>query len=193
MDLNGVRVHYNSVKPAQLNAAAYAQGQAIHLGPRQEEHLPHEAWHVVQQMQGRVRPTMHTGGVPINDDAALEHEADVMGKRGLGIHARQERATPRAKPSRPVRPTTQCNGVVQRLLYTHQTGSDEGERVEGIGDQGFINIYARHLAEDTKALVDGEPRGIAGLRNTLKKGHRRRRGGAIEARQVAVAEWNVAT
>lgn len=47
--LDGVKVHYNSAKPAQLNALAYAQGADIHLGPGQEQHLPHEAWHVVQQ------------------------------------------------------------------------------------------------------------------------------------------------
>lgn len=47
-------VHYNSTKPAQLNALAYAQGNDIHLGVGQEQHLPHEAWHVLQQKQGRV-------------------------------------------------------------------------------------------------------------------------------------------
>jgi hypothetical protein len=55
--LDDVNVHYNSAKPAQLNAHAFAQGKAIHIGPCQEQLLPHEAWHVVQQKQGRVRPT----------------------------------------------------------------------------------------------------------------------------------------
>ncbi|MEL6127089.1 MAG: DUF4157 domain-containing protein, partial [Pseudomonadota bacterium] len=36
---------------------AYAQGSNIHLGPGQDQHLPHEAWHVVQQRQGRVPTT----------------------------------------------------------------------------------------------------------------------------------------
>ncbi|MEM7041075.1 MAG: DUF4157 domain-containing protein [Bacteroidota bacterium] len=36
-------------------AHAYDQGTDIHIGPGQEKHLPHEAWHVVQQKQGRVR------------------------------------------------------------------------------------------------------------------------------------------
>jgi len=49
-DLSGVRVNYNSPKPAQLNAHAYTQGHAIEVAPGQERHLPHEAWHVVQQM-----------------------------------------------------------------------------------------------------------------------------------------------
>ncbi len=50
-------VHYNSNKPAQLNAFAYAQGNDIHLGAGQERYLPHEAWHVLQQRQGRVAST----------------------------------------------------------------------------------------------------------------------------------------
>jgi len=43
--------------PAGLHALAYAQGTDIHVGPQEEQHLPHEAWHVVQQAQGRVQPT----------------------------------------------------------------------------------------------------------------------------------------
>ncbi|MEB0011268.1 M91 family zinc metallopeptidase [Glaciimonas sp. Gout2] len=88
MSMDHVKVHYNSSQPAQLNARAYAQGSDIHLGPGQEQHLPHEAWHVVQQAQGRVRPTIQMRrDLPINDDVALEHEADVMGARALGAAA----------------------------------------------------------------------------------------------------------
>jgi len=84
LDLSGVRVHYSSSKPAQLNALAYTQGQEIHVAPGQEKHLPHEGWHVVQQAQGRVKPTMQMkDGVPVNDDEELEREADVMGGRAL--------------------------------------------------------------------------------------------------------------
>ena len=83
MDMSSVRVHSNSDKPAQLNALAYAQDNDIHLAPGQEQHLPHEAWHVVQQRQGRVQPTTQMQGVGINDDHALESEADAMGARAL--------------------------------------------------------------------------------------------------------------
>jgi hypothetical protein len=80
--LDDVRVYYNSARPAELQALAYTQGTDIHVAPGQERHLPHEAWHVVQQAQGRVKPTMQLkDGVPVNDDAGLEHEADVMGER----------------------------------------------------------------------------------------------------------------
>ncbi|OXS61887.1 hypothetical protein B1A99_04615 [Cohnella sp. CIP 111063] len=56
--MDDVKVHYNSDKPAQLNAHAYAQGSDIHVASGQEQHTPHEAWHVMQQAQGRVQPTL---------------------------------------------------------------------------------------------------------------------------------------
>jgi hypothetical protein len=84
LSMDHVRVHYNSSQPAQLNALAYAQGSEIHVAPGQERHLPHEAWHVVQQAQGRVRPTLKMkDGVQVNDDVGLEREADVMGSKAL--------------------------------------------------------------------------------------------------------------
>jgi hypothetical protein len=52
--MDDVKVHSNSDKPAKINAHAYAQGTDIHPASGQEKHLPHEAWHVVQQKQGRV-------------------------------------------------------------------------------------------------------------------------------------------
>ncbi|MDQ0008286.1 hypothetical protein J2T07_000445 [Luteibacter jiangsuensis] len=79
MDISAVRVHTNSDKPAQMHAEAYAQGNDIYLGRGQERHLPHEAWHVVQQRQGRVKATMQFAGIGVNDDPRLEHEADTMG------------------------------------------------------------------------------------------------------------------
>jgi hypothetical protein len=81
LGMDDVRVHYNSSQPAQLGAHAFAQGADIHVAPGQERHLAHEAWHVAQQKQGRVRPTMQLKGAAVNDEAALEHEADVMGAR----------------------------------------------------------------------------------------------------------------
>ncbi|MFN6947166.1 MAG: DUF4157 domain-containing protein, partial [Cytophagaceae bacterium] len=68
---------------------AYAQGNDIHFAPGQynpetqsgQELLGHELTHVVQQRQGRVQGTTQTKGLAVNDDTALEHEADVMGKK----------------------------------------------------------------------------------------------------------------
>ncbi len=84
MDMSDVNVHYNSPQPAQLQAHAFAQGNQIHIASGQERHLPHEAWHVVQQKQGRVAPTKQLKGkVNINDDDGLEKEADVMGAKAM--------------------------------------------------------------------------------------------------------------
>lgn len=82
ISMDDVKVQYNSPKPAQLQALAYTQGTDIHVAPGQKKHLAHEAWHVVQQKQGRVKPTvLMKGKVNINDDACLEKEADVMGAK----------------------------------------------------------------------------------------------------------------
>jgi hypothetical protein len=108
MSLDDVHVHYNSAEPAQLNALAYARGSDIHVAPGQEQHVPHEAWHLVQQAQGRVKPTMEMNdGVPVNDDEGLEREADVMGAKALASPAQHEnepvqRQRPKAEPARPV-------------------------------------------------------------------------------------------
>ena len=79
--MDDVKVHYNSSQPATVQALAYTQGTDIYVAPGQERHLPHEAWHVAQQMAGRVAPTTEINGMPVNDNAALEHEADVMGEK----------------------------------------------------------------------------------------------------------------
>ena len=79
--MDDVRVHYNSPEPATVQALAYTQGTDIYVAPGQEQHLPHEAWHVAQQMAGRVEPTTEVSGLPVNDCIELEHEADVMGAR----------------------------------------------------------------------------------------------------------------
>jgi hypothetical protein len=84
--LDNVRIHYNSSEPAAVNALAYTKGSNIFVGPGQEKYVPHEAWHVVQQAQGRVHPTIQLKtGVSVNDDKGLEHEADVMGAEAITI------------------------------------------------------------------------------------------------------------
>ncbi len=80
--MDDVKVHYNSSQPAQLQAHAFTRGTNIHVASGQERHLPHEAWHVVQQKQGRVKPTLQMqNGLKINDERGLEQEADKMGEK----------------------------------------------------------------------------------------------------------------
>jgi len=84
ISMDDVKVHYNSSEPAQLDAEAYAQGAQIHVAPGQEKHLPHEEWHIVQQSEGRVKPTQKMKkGMKVNDDKKLEEEADNMGANAM--------------------------------------------------------------------------------------------------------------
>ena len=86
-DFSSVRVHPDSSKAPEVGALAYTQGTDIHFAPGQfkpdttagQELLGHELTHVVQQAEGRVQPTTEIGGMPVNDNEALEHEADVRG------------------------------------------------------------------------------------------------------------------
>ena len=83
--LDHVNVHYNSSKPATVQAHAYAQGSNIHIARGQEKHLPHELGHVVQQMRGDVKPTTTVNGMAVNDNPRLEKEADVLGKKAMNL------------------------------------------------------------------------------------------------------------
>lgn len=79
-----VKVHYNSSKPAKMQALAYTQGNQVYLMPGQERHLEHELGHVVQQKKGIVKPTGTIGGIPVNDDETLETEAGMDGEKAYG-------------------------------------------------------------------------------------------------------------
>lgn len=114
LPMDAVRVHANSAEPARLGALAYAQGNDIHLGPGQQRHLAHEAWHVVQQRQGRVKATRQLrAAVPLNDNAALEHEADVMGR--LALQQAAGSSAPAVHVAGLAAPVTGALAVVQRL------------------------------------------------------------------------------
>lgn len=86
--MDDVTVHYNSDVPSQLKSHLYDKGKAVHIGNNQEKQLPHEAWHIVQQEDGRIRPTLTAkAGVTINDDQKLENEADMLGTEALQMRS----------------------------------------------------------------------------------------------------------
>ena len=88
-DFSNVRVHASSSKAPEVGALAYTQGTDIHFAPGQfspesssgQSLLGHELAHVVQQGEGRVQPTTEINGLPVNDNPALEDEADRMGNK----------------------------------------------------------------------------------------------------------------
>lgn len=136
--MDDVKVHYNSSKPAGLQAHAYAQGTDIHLGPGREKHLPHEAWHVVQQKQGRVKATTQAHGAPVNDNPVLEAEADRMGGRAASAGAKGTSAhTPVQRvPSVPFGPVQRKVGFEFEMsdIQTQRLGDDRKLTPHGKGD-----------------------------------------------------------
>lgn len=89
-DFSDVRVHTGSARAVELGALAFTQGSDIHVAPGQwapettkgQELLGHELGHVLQQRTGRVKATAQLKGVGLNDEPALEAEADAMGGEG---------------------------------------------------------------------------------------------------------------
>lgn len=156
-DMSDVKVHRNSSQPAQLNAHAYAQGTDIHLGPGQEKHLGHEAWHVVQQKQGRVKPTMQMKGkVNVNDDKGLEKEADVMGDKITqgGKSPIQQKLNKSSvgtgNPIQTYRPSTELNQKKNRGLYLPNT--DVGKHKYHITPGGIVPNHEEHKNDGNQRL-----------------------------------------
>jgi len=120
ISLNDVRVHYNSPKPATMQAHAYTQGNQIHVAPGQERYLGHETWHAVQQKQNRVTPNRQLKG--LNDSPVLEKEADVMGER----IARPINGTPPVSSvqAAAINSAVTRNSVTQKQSYTSNTGQN---------------------------------------------------------------------
>lgn len=133
--MDDVKVYRNSSKPAQLQAHAYAQGTEIHLSPGQEKHLPHEAWHVVQQKQGRVTPTRQLKSkTVINDDPVLEKEADHMGAKAIQLMQGKQKTneSDSSLNNQPLEISQPAQRVVQRYTVkdNHRIANDHTAAVK---------------------------------------------------------------
>ncbi len=88
-DFSDVRIHSSSSQAPDVGALAFTQGNDIHFAPGQfspetsggQRLLGHELAHVVQQREGRVQPTTEIAGMSVNDNPALEKEADDIGTK----------------------------------------------------------------------------------------------------------------
>lgn len=165
ISLDDVNVHYNSDQPAQLNAHAFAQGTDIHVAPGQEKHVPHEAWHVVQQKQGRVKPTAQLESkVNINDDAGLEKEADVMGQKALNIGENNSEIN---SPAVSTGSTAQMSRVTQRNLV------DEAADLSSVTEESELsNSYELNPLQDDEGEDKSVPflGGVINLKGDPTKG-----------------------
>ena len=189
LDLSAVQVHRNSARPAQLHALAFAQGNQIHLGPGQERHLPHEAWHVVQQAQGRVTPTLQMREQAINDDAALEREADLMGARALQMPANGQHLQRSNAALAPWSPATaaplQMRWIVDpasNSYFWEEDGSEKGTIPSSLRD------FAEREAPDASSYNVNEGRRGRALFYSLDHWQAMNRGGA--AARAATDHYN---
>ncbi len=148
VSLEGVEVHYNSPRPGQIDALAYTQGSQIFLGPGQEKHLPHEAWHVVQQTRGRVRPTLFLqGGLQANHEPSLEHEAEHMGARAAQMQSRVQGHMPGA--SRAALQPAATGGVVQCVGGPKFGLQPTGDNANAVVQEGLDRLRAVQAAYKT--------------------------------------------
>jgi Domain of unknown function (DUF4157) len=167
VSLDDVRVHYDSAEPAGVGAEAYATGADIHVAPGRHAHLPHEAWHVVQQAQGRVQPTTELkDGVAANVDEGLEQEADVMGAKaaaGLGTAADAPRAPTQGRLS--VLPKQAAGGTLQREL-----NAQEKARLKGFNETDKFTVKdftSRSTGSGHFDLTVDKARGVAEVKVKL--------------------------
>jgi hypothetical protein len=169
LTMDDVRVHYNSSKPAELQALAYTQGTDIHLAPGQEQHLPHETWHVVQQKQGRVRPMAQIKRIAINDDEGLETEADGMGIKALHITNIAPNLQMSFASQPPIVQRQGAFGVKAKdrddtLSLIHRVEPEEGTQKETV--RVYLTVFARAEKDKGHKDIHSEKTGIKIIHKT---------------------------
>lgn len=174
VSMEAVRVHYDSSRPAELGAHAYAQGTEIHVAPRQEEHLGHEAWHVVQQLQGRVRPDAQASGVPLASDPALEAEADAMGSRALqapvSSHMNERTSHAVAGPSQgaPVQRVKRKTQIFSRVPNTNNFNKNM-EIIDSTSASAYVHLSRDAEANEAAVNIQQQPNFFNGLQEAAKR------------------------
>ncbi|MDF9409746.1 MAG: hypothetical protein A4E52_00787 [Pelotomaculum sp. PtaB.Bin013] len=182
LDLSDVHVHRNSDKPPRVGALAYTQGSDIFIAPGQEQHLPHEAWHAVQQKQGRVQPTTQAAGLLVNDEPELENEADVMGEKALqtkieanGNDLRYQNANHLLLQAKwkvaesPVEEKTPVQAVwtlnKENAVFVEMTKAEQDKFDEF---QNAINNDGMHPREAAEQIGDAEYENLGGTRFSIR-------------------------
>ncbi|WP_139488473.1 eCIS core domain-containing protein [Brevibacillus dissolubilis] len=136
-----VNIHRHSGRAGELGALAYTQGNDIHFAPGQynpdspagQSLLGHELAHVIQQRQGRVKPTLEHKGLPINDNPALEQEADQMGAKAASISEPPESPIQQKRASTASPQAVTTTPVIQRMLGYKVTPNTETESTKQLG------------------------------------------------------------
>ncbi|MCG8421417.1 MAG: DUF4157 domain-containing protein [Proteobacteria bacterium] len=150
MDFSAVRVH-EGLQATAMGALAYTRGTDIHFAPGQyrpysqrgQELLGHELAHVRQQAEGRVRATTQMKGMGLNDDVALEREADMAGREAArpdrfaqGVERNEHTNRSVAIDAKPrdlaPAPTMPSQTPIQAKLTFKKNGSEIEEELDAV-------------------------------------------------------------
>ncbi len=162
--MDDVKVHYNSTKPAQLPALAYTQGTNIYVAPGQEKYLAHEAWHVVQQKQGRVKGTKRQPREEeVNEERGLETEAEDWGKRAAEAGKKSRRVKTKKEKGREGSRVGQREREVPRMAKKPiqkkfkgkicNTLRDAKKEIQDIEGKNWVDETA--MDDDKKPVLEG--------------------------------------
>lgn len=165
IEMADVRVHRDAPEPASVGALACARGRDVFLAPNQEHLLPHEAWHLVQQKEGRVQPTsLLPGGQTANTDRGLEQEADRMGAGAAKLGGQGARVAGAA-----ARRVADPEGPLQGKLVTGSIrGTFHGELDAGEGTSGAPS--SKSTPSDTPGVGGSTPSSVSPLLSFLQTG-----------------------
>lgn len=180
VSIDDVKVHRHSPRPAEMQAWAYTQGTDIYTEAGQEKYLPHEAWHAVQQKQGRVRPTSRVRGQAINDDQGLEQEADVMGAKAIlagrsnlaenagagGSFARLSLFPGQQTPRSPIKMQWQSGiAPIQRGIKKAEGQGKYTRAPKGFGAESF----SKAIKQELQNIIDNDEKTVTGKDFTLRQ------------------------
>lgn len=144
-DFSNVNIHQNSQNAQNIGALAYTQGNDVHFAPGQfkpnthagQELIGHELTHVIQQRNGRVKPTTQAGGMLVNDDKNLEGEADNMGRKAAAFQLKKndDSSTKFFAPAR-----NNFSKNIQAKSATIQMKAAPGAKKGASGGNGQLNL-----------------------------------------------------
>jgi len=130
----------------QLQAQAYAGGNEAHFAPAQEQHLPHEAWHVAQQRQGRVDPTLQMQSE--EEEVQMQSEEEEIQMQS----EEEEEVQMQPDSSGAVVQRTLEEDLQKQILMRNQLGGrkNRNEAIEKIETKNTTNALKKDTIGDAK-------------------------------------------
>jgi Domain of unknown function (DUF4157) len=164
-DFSAVRIHEGAEAKA-MGARAFTRGTDIYFAPgeydpsseRGLELIGHELAHVVQQGSGRVQATALAQGMAVNEDAGLEHEADVAGAgaaRGEAAGGGEKVAAAPASPAASAPAQMKAETTVAQRKGDVKLMTQAGPTGDAPMADGVEELLEQMAAYD--ALTDGRP------------------------------------